>query len=69
LICANIVADILLCMTPDVGSYMKDDAILLAAGIIEERADDVIAAFNAYGFEVVEYLTDNGWCGLAVKKA
>ena len=69
LVCANIVADIIIRMTPDVGNYMKDDAVLLASGIIEERCDDVIAAFNAHGFKVVECLTDNGWCGLAVKKA
>ncbi len=69
LVCANIVADIIIRMTPDVGNYMKDDAVLLASGIIEERCDDVIAAFDAHGFKVVECLTDNGWCGLAVKKA
>ena len=69
LVCANIVADIIIRMTPDVGNYMKDDAVLLASGIIEERCDDVISAFAAHGFTVVECLTDNGWCGLAVKKA
>ena len=69
LVCANIVADIIIRMTPDVGDYMKDDAVLLASGIIEERCDDVVSAFEAHGFKVVECLTDNGWCGLAVKKA
>ena len=69
LVCANIVADIIIRMTPDVGRYMKDDAILLASGIIAERCDDVIACFNANGFEVVELLTDNDWCGLAIRKA
>ena len=69
LICANIVADIIIRMTPDVGQYMKDDAILLASGIIAERCDDVIACFEANGFKIVECLTDNDWCGLAVMKA
>ncbi len=68
LVCANIVADIIIRMTPDVGQYMKDDGILLASGIIDERCEDVIASFEAHGFEVVERLNDNGWCGLAVKK-
>ena len=69
LVCANIVADIIIRMTPDVGKYMKDDAVLLASGIIAERCDDVIACFEANGFKIVEVLTDNDWCGLAVMKA
>ena len=69
LVCANIVADIIIRMTPDVGKYMKDDAILLASGIIAERCDDVIACFEQNGFKIVEVLTDNDWCGLAVMKA
>ena len=69
LVCANIVADIIIRMTPDVGKYMKDDAVLLASGIIAERCDDVIACFERNGFKIVECLTDNDWCGLAVMKA
>ena len=41
LICANIVADIIIRMAPDVGEYMKDDGVLLASGIITERAEEV----------------------------
>ena len=68
LVCANIVADIIIRMTPDVGKYMKDDAVLLASGIIAERCDDVVTCFEANGFKVVEKLTDNDWCGLAIMK-
>ena len=68
LICANIVADIIIRMTPDVGAFMHEDTVLLASGIIAERADDVISCFEAHGFKIVEQLTDNGWCGLAIMK-
>jgi ribosomal protein L11 methyltransferase len=68
LITANIVADIIIRMVPDVGRYMKDDAILLASGIIGARAADVIASFEAHGFEIVETALDNDWCALAVRK-
>ena len=68
LICANIVADIIIRMTPDVGAFMHENTVLLASGIIAERADDVISCFEAHGFRIVEQLTDNGWCGLAVMK-
>ncbi len=69
LICANIVADIIIRMTPDVGEYLASGGILLASGIISARCDDVAAQFEAYGFKVIEKLTDNDWCALAVTKA
>jgi len=68
LICANIVADIIIRMTPDVGALMHENTVLLASGIISERSEDVIACFEKHGFRVVEKLVDNGWCGLAVMK-
>ncbi|MBQ8339906.1 MAG: 50S ribosomal protein L11 methyltransferase [Clostridia bacterium] len=68
LVCANIVADIIIRMAPDVGRYMKDDAILLASGIITERADEVTEALVANNLSVVQKLEDNGWCALVVQK-
>ncbi len=69
LVCANIVADIIIRMAPDVGAYMKDDAVLLASGIITERAEEVVGALVAQGLRVAECLDDNGWCALVVQKA
>ena len=69
LICANIVADIIIRMTPDVGELMHKDTVLLASGIIMERSDDVVECFKKHGFRIVERLEENGWCGLAVMKA
>jgi len=69
LITANIVADIIIRMTPDVSPLMHKDTVLLASGIIAERAEDVVNCFEANGFEIVERAVDNGWCALAVKKA
>ena len=67
-ICANIVADIIIRMIPDIGAYMNDGAVILASGIIIERADDVISAFLEHGFTIAEKSEENGWCALAVKK-
>ena len=52
LVCANIVADIIIRMCPDISKYMKDDAILLASGIITERADEVVTAVEANGLNL-----------------
>ena len=69
LITANIVADIIIRMTPDVGELMHENTVLLVSGIIEERSQDVVDALNEHGFRVVERVLDNGWCAMAVMKA
>ena len=68
-ICANIVADIIIRMMPDVGSLMDEKSVILASGIIVERSEDVISKFNEYGFRIIERVDENGWCALAVQKA
>ncbi len=65
-ICANIVADIIIRMTPDIGKFMNDSSVILASGIISERADDVIECFERHGLRIIERAEENGWCALAV---
>ena len=67
-ICANIVADIIIRMMPDVGELMNENSVILASGIIVERSEDVISAFDEHGFKIVERIDENGWCALAVMK-
>lgn len=69
LITANIVADILIRMMPDVGAYLAPDGVLLLSGIVEERCADVIASAEQNGFSVETRLPDNGWCALALRWA
>ena len=68
LICANLVADIIIRMIPDLAPFMDKHTVLLASGIITARAEDVISCFNAHGYEIVEKNEENDWCALAVKK-
>ncbi len=67
-ICANIVADIIIRMTPDVGELMSPQSVILASGIISERADEVVGVFEQNGFKIIERAEENGWCALAVMK-
>lgn len=67
-ICANIVADIIIRMTPDIGAFMSESSVILASGIIVERSEDVIECFEKHGLRVVERAEENGWCALAVMK-
>ena len=67
-ICANIVADIIIRMTPDISAFMHEKTVILASGIISERANDVIECFEKYGLCVIEKAEENGWCALVVGK-
>ena len=67
-ICANIVADIIIRMMPDVGALMDENSVILASGIIVERSEDVISGVEQHGFKIVERIDENGWCALAVMK-
>ena len=66
---ANIVADIIIRMMPDIADYLTDDAPLILSGIISMRADEVIESVKANGFEVVREERENDWLALMVKKA
>jgi ribosomal protein L11 methyltransferase len=68
LITANIVADIIIRMAPDVGSLMHEGTVLLVSGIILERSSDVVEALEQHGLRVVERVVDNDWCAMAVMK-
>ena len=66
---ANIVADIIIRMMPDIGAYLKDGAPLILSGIISERADEVRASVKENGFAVVREERENDWLALMVKRA
>ena len=61
---ANIVADIIIRMLPDIGRYIKDGAPLILSGIIEMRADEVREAVVKHGFRIVGEASENDWVAL-----
>lgn len=65
---ANIVADIIIRMMPDIGAYLKDGAPLILSGIISERADEVRASVKENGFTVVREERENDWLALMVRR-
>jgi ribosomal protein L11 methyltransferase len=68
-IVANIVADIVLRLIPDVKGYLNDNGVFVVSGIICERADDITASLEANGYKIIAKLEDNGWCAIACKFA
>ena len=69
IICANLVADIIIRMIPSLPPYTDPSTVLLASGIIVERRGDVEDCFRSHGYEVFASEQENGWCALAVRKS
>ncbi len=67
-ICANIVADVIIRLSPDIPALLKEDGVFIASGIIEERADDVIAALDEIGFVCTDRRDSGGWVALCAKR-
>ena len=64
---ANIVADILIRMLPDIKPYLKDGAPLILSGIISDRKDDVLSCAESLGFYVVREERENDWVAVLIK--
>ncbi|MBQ8746529.1 MAG: 50S ribosomal protein L11 methyltransferase [Clostridia bacterium] len=66
---ANIVADVIIRMAPDIGAFMKDGGVLIVSGIIEERAEEVLSVLRENGLSVIDSRRENGWYAGVVKKS
>ena len=67
-VCANIVADVILKLLENVADYMLDSGILITSGIINIRKDDVVAGFEKFGFEILEEHNKDNWYAFVCRK-
>ena len=64
---ANIVADIIIRMLPDIPKYLASGAPLILSGIINERAEEVRTAVLSHGFRIEKEIYENDWVGMLVR--
>lgn len=66
-ICANIVADVIIELLPDAANFLKEKGVIIISGIIDIRKDDVLKAVKENGFCVIEENYRDNWCAFALK--
>ena len=66
---ANIVADIIIRMMPDISEYITPKAPIILSGIISMRADEVRECVKKNGFTVIREEQENDWLAMMVVKA
>ncbi|MDK2822669.1 MAG: ribosomal protein methyltransferase [Clostridia bacterium] len=67
LIIANIVADIIIRLVPDIPDKLKREGIFICSGIIDERKKDVLEVLKKYAFDVIEVREDAGWVAIVAR--
>ncbi len=67
-ICANIVADVIISIKDVTYDLIKDDGVLITSGIISEREKDVVDALTGIGFRVVEKQQMDDWLSIVFAK-
>ena len=68
LLCANIVADVLIGMSGIFGGFIKDGGTLIVSGIIDQRKDEVLDRLKAEGFELIEIREKEDWVAASFRK-
>ena len=66
---ANIVADVIIRMLPDLDKYVKDEAPIILSGIISMRADEVRESIAKNGYTVIKEIKENDWLAIMVKRS
>jgi len=68
IVVANILADVLVPLTPVIVNQMKPGAIYITSGIIDDKEQTVVDAVKAAGLEVLEVTYQGEWVSVTARK-
>jgi len=68
LVVANIIADIIIKLIPQVSLKLRERGIFISSGIIQERQVEVLKVLAEYGFTVLEIKEQEGWVAIVAQK-
>ena len=58
---ANITADILIMLAPSAKDHLKDKGLIIISGVIKQREEDVLSAYQKCGFKLIKSEQDKDW--------
>lgn len=67
-IIANIIADVIIMLLPDITKKLKPNGVLLASGIIDDRLEDVQKAAKEHGMYITKITTKSNWVAVLMSK-
>ena len=66
-VCANIVADVLIAMSESFKPFLAENGTLIISGIIDSRKEEVLDTIKACGFELIEISEKEDWVAAAFR--
>lgn len=69
IVAANILADVLVPLTPVILPHLKPGGIYITSGIIEEKEAEVVGAVEAAGLAVLEINHQGEWVSVTARKS
>ena len=67
-VCANIVADVVIRLLDGAEKYIADGGVLIVSGIIDIRENDVLEAAKKHGYEISQKRYRDNWCAFALRR-
>lgn len=68
IVVANILADVLVPLTPVIVNHLKKGGIYITSGIIDDKEETVVEAVKKAGLEVLEVTYQGEWVSVTAKK-
>ena len=68
LVLVNIVADVIIGLSPILPAFLSERSILLCSGILDVRLEDVKTALEAAGLEIVQIKAKEDWRSIRAKR-
>ena len=68
LVLVNIVADVIIGLSPVLPAFLAESSILLCSGILDVRLEDVKAALEKAGLEILEIKAKEDWRSIRAKR-
>ena len=68
IVTANILADVLVPLTPVIVNQMKPGAVYITSGIIDDKEQTVVDAVKAAGLEILEVTYQGEWVSVTARK-
>lgn len=67
IIAANLMADLIKMLSPDIAKHLEGRKIFISSGILEEKLDEVRESIIKSGFDILEVLHEDEWCAVAAR--
>ena len=68
IVVANLMADLVIMLTPDVAKHLNPDGVYISSGILNEKEELVSTAITDAGFTIEEVLHDGEWCCIIARR-